>query len=165
MPEVVKQSARALLFDSEHRLVLIKRTKRGQEPYWVTVGGGVEPEDTGIEAALHREVLEEVGGRVDRIRQVLLITDELPVGIGLQHVYAARLVSMDPDARTGAEFTEPGRGTYEVVRLPATLRALSGVRLLPPRLAEFTQANLSGLLALVDRTGPDRYGTRWFPPS
>ncbi len=148
--EIVKQSARALLFDNEGRLVLIKRVKPGQEPYWVAVGGGLEPEDRDVEAALHREVSEELGGRIDHARQVLLITDDLPDGIGLQHVYAARLTSMDLAHRTGAEFTEPGRGTYEVVSVVATQDALSQIRLLPPQLAEFTQANIRGLLVLVE---------------
>jgi 8-oxo-dGTP pyrophosphatase MutT (NUDIX family) len=158
MTEIVKQSARALLFDSERRLVLIKRIKPGQEPYWVSVGGGLEPEDADAEAALRREVLEELGGKIDLLRQVFLITDDLPGGVGLQHVFAARLVSTDLDHRTGAEFTEPGRGTYEVVSVPATHHALAAIRLLPPQLAEFTQANVHGLLALLDQAGeaPER---------
>ncbi|WP_017534271.1 NUDIX hydrolase [Nocardiopsis alba] len=150
MTEIVKQSARVLLFDSEQRLVLIRRTKPEQEPYWVAVGGGVEAKDISVEAALHREVLEELGGRIDRIRQVLVITDDLPGGIGIQHVFIARLTSMDLTNRTGTEFTEPGRGTYEVARVPATRDVLAGLRLLPPRLAEFAQANIHGLLALVN---------------
>ncbi len=132
MTGVVKQSARALLFDSERRLVLIKRTRPGQEPYWVSVGGGREADDVSVEAALRREVLEELGGRIDRVRQVLVITDDLPGGTGVQHVFVARLTSMNLADRTGAEFTEPGRGTYEVVRLPASREALAGIRLLPP---------------------------------
>ncbi|MGW9348033.1 NUDIX hydrolase [Nocardiopsis flavescens] len=151
MSNIVKQSARALLFDEHRRLVLIKRTKPGQEPYWVSVGGGLEPEDADAEAALHREVFEELGGKIDRVRQVLLITDDLPGGVGLQHVFVARLLSMDPGQRTGAEFTEPGRGTYEVVAVPATRDALADIRLLPPRLAEFARENLHGLLALVNQ--------------
>lgn len=142
MVEIVQRKARALLFDEQGRLVLMKRTRPDQEPYWVAVGGGAEPEDADIEATLHREVREESGGRIDRVRQVLLIIDDRPGGIGLQHVFTARLLSMDLSARTGPEFTEPGRGAYEVVRLPATHRALSGIRLLPARLAEFARASL-----------------------
>jgi hypothetical protein len=100
-------------------------------------------------AALHRKVFEEFGGRIGQVRQVLLITDEHPDGIGLRHVFVARLISMDPTVRTGAEFTEPGRGTYEVVGVPATRDTLSTLRLLPPRLAEFIRANIHGLLSLV----------------
>ncbi|MFI6575400.1 NUDIX domain-containing protein [Nocardiopsis sp. NPDC050513] len=158
MTEIVKQSARALLFDNERRLVLIKRTKPGWEPYWVAVGGGLEPGDADADAALHREVLEELGGRIDRVRQVLLISDNLPGGLGLQHVFAARLTSMNLVARTGAEFTEPGRGTYEVVSVPATREALSELHLVPPQLAEFAQANVHGLLALVDQADEARTG-------
>lgn len=158
MPDIVKQSARALLFDDEGRLVLFKRVKPGQEPYWTSVGGGLEPEDADFEAALHREVHEELGGRIDQVRQVLLITDDLPGGIGLQHVYVARLTSMDLAARTGSEFTEPGRGAYEVIRLPATYDALSKIRLLSSRLAEFIEANLPGLMALMGRADTARGG-------
>ncbi|MFL1380576.1 NUDIX hydrolase [Nocardiopsis protaetiae] len=161
MTKIVKQSARALLFDEHRRLVFIKRTRPGREPYWVSVGGGLEPEDADTEAALRREVFEEVGGRIDRVRQILLVTDDLPGGVGLQHIFVARLVSMDPGRRTGAEFTEPGRGTYEVVAVPATHDALAGIRLLPPRLAEFAQENLHGLIALVyrDDEAPRQDGT------
>ncbi|MGW9556918.1 NUDIX domain-containing protein [Nocardiopsis sp. NPDC055551] len=62
MTENVGRSARALLFEGDGCLVLIKRTKTGQGPYWVTVGGGVEPEDVHIEATLRREVLRRSCG-------------------------------------------------------------------------------------------------------
>lgn len=150
MDKIVRQSARALLFDSERRLVFFKRTKPEQEPYWVTVGGGLEPEDTGAEAALHREVFEELGGEVDGVRQVFLITDDLREGVGLQHVFVARLVSMNSSRRTGTEFTAPGRGTYEVVTVPATREGFAGIRLLPLELAEFARVNLNGLQALAE---------------
>ncbi|MEU0237275.1 NUDIX domain-containing protein [Nocardiopsis sp. NPDC006198] len=153
MTAIVRQSARALLFDRERKLVFVKRTRPGQEPYWVCVGGGLEPGDADAEAALHREVLEELGGRIDRVHRVLLITEDLPGGVGLQHLFAARLVSMDLRHRTGAEFTEPGRGDYEVVRVPPTREALAKIRLLPPRLAAFAGDNVRGLLALVGQDG------------
>ena len=61
MREVVKRTARAILLDDEDRLVLIKRTKPGATPYWITPGGGVEPGDTTVAEGLRREVLEELG--------------------------------------------------------------------------------------------------------
>ncbi|GAA1081415.1 NUDIX domain-containing protein [Nocardiopsis metallicus] len=159
--EIVKQSARALLFDRDRRLVFIKRTEPGQEPYWVSVGGGLETEDADAEAALHREVCEELGGKIDGVRQVLLITDDFLEGVSLQHIFLARLVSMDLSRRTGAEFTEPGRGTYEVATVPATREAIAGIRLLPPSLAEFAQANIHGLPALLNQgeKAPEETGT------
>lgn len=43
-----------------------------------------------------------------------LITDEADGGFGVQHIFAARLASMDLAARTGTEFAKPERGAYEV---------------------------------------------------
>ncbi|NED80348.1 NUDIX hydrolase, partial [Streptomyces sp. SID11233] len=60
---VVKRTARAVLLDGED-LVLIKRVKPGVDPYWVTPGGGVEPEDATVIEALHREVHEELGAKI-----------------------------------------------------------------------------------------------------
>ncbi|WP_047867681.1 NUDIX domain-containing protein [Nocardiopsis sp. RV163] len=156
MPEIIKRKARAVLFDRQGRLVLIKRTRPGRDPYWVTAGGGVEPEDAGVEAALRREVFEELGGRVDRVREVVVITDERPEGTLVQHVFVARLTETDPSSRTGPEFSDPARGTYETVVLPGTAEALGSIRLLPEPLARFLEDNLRGLRALVadSRTGP-----------
>ncbi|WP_416986147.1 NUDIX hydrolase [Streptomyces sp. T028] len=149
MTDVVKRSARAILLDGDE-LVLIKRTKRGREPYWVTVGGGVEADDTNIEAALHREVYEELGGTVGRSELVYLITDELDDGIGIQHIFAAHLVSMDLTARTGTEFRRPERGSYEVVRVPFTAEAIGELKLMPPQLAEFITANVDAVISVLD---------------
>ena len=55
--------------------------------------------------------------------------------------------------RNKVEFTDPGRGTYEVARVLATREALTGLRLLLPRLAGFVLANVHGLLALIDPAG------------
>lgn len=55
-----RRAARAILIDDEGRLVLIKRTKPGREPYWTAPGGGVEADDVSVEAALRRELAEEL---------------------------------------------------------------------------------------------------------
>ncbi len=149
MADVVKRSARAILLDGDE-LVLIKRTKPGREPYWVTVGGGVEADDKTIEAALHREVYEELGGTVDRAELVYLITDELDGGIGIQHIFAANLVSMDLTSRTGTEFSKPERGSYEVVRVPFTAETVDELNLMPPQLAEFITANVDAVVSVLD---------------
>ncbi|MFS0696304.1 NUDIX domain-containing protein [Streptomyces nitrosporeus] len=138
MTGIVKRNARAILLEGDE-LVLIKRTKHGREPYWVSVGGGVEEEDATIEAALHREVFEELGGKLERAELVHLITDALEGGVGVQHIFAARLESMDLATRTGTEFDKPERGGHDAVRavvprfvLPAAHAGASG-RLPPPR--------------------------------
>jgi len=150
MAEIVKRNARAILLDGDE-LVLIKRTKPGREPYWVSVGGGVEDEDPTIEDALHREVFEELGGVLERAELIHLITDELEGGgIGVQHIFAARLGSMDLSARTGTEFSKPERGGYEVVRVPFTAEAVRKLNLMPPELAEFIAANTDAVISVLD---------------
>ncbi|MGD3109413.1 NUDIX hydrolase [Streptomyces sp. YGL11-2] len=149
MTDIVKRNARAILLDGDE-LVLIKRTKPGREPYWVSVGGGVEEEDPTIEDALHREVFEELGGKLDRAELVHLISDELEDGVGVQHIFAARLVSMDLSSRTGTEFSKPERGAYEVVRVPFTAEALRGLNLMPPALSEFIAANTEAIASVLD---------------
>ncbi|MFE8007682.1 NUDIX domain-containing protein [Streptomyces sp. NPDC057418] len=149
MSDVVRRSARAILLDGEE-LVLIKRTKPGREPYWVTVGGGVEADDDTIEAALHREVFEELGGTVDRAELVYLITDQLNGDIGVQYIFAARLVTIDLTARTGTEFSKPERGAYEVVRVPFTCDALRELNLMPSQLADFIATNTQAIASILD---------------
>lgn len=149
MPDIVKRNARAILLDGDD-LVLIKRTKPGRDPYWVTVGGGVEEEDDSIEAALHREVFEELGGTLERAELVHLITDELEGGIGIQHIFAARLAGMDLSVRTGTEFSKPERGDYEIVRMPFTADSIHGLNLMPPELAEFAASNVDAIESVLN---------------
>jgi 8-oxo-dGTP pyrophosphatase MutT (NUDIX family) len=59
-----RRAARAILIDDLGQLVLIKRTKLGQAPYWTAPGGGVDDTDASVEAALHRELAEELGATV-----------------------------------------------------------------------------------------------------
>jgi 8-oxo-dGTP pyrophosphatase MutT (NUDIX family) len=149
MPDIVKRNARAILLDGDD-LVLIKRTKPGRDPYWVTVGGGVEEDDDSIEAALHREVFEELGGTLERAELIHLITDELDGGIGVQHIFAARLAGMDLSVRTGTEFSKPERGAYEIVRVPFTADGVRGLSLMPPELAEFAASNVDAIASVLD---------------
>lgn len=149
MAEIVKRNARVILLDGDD-LVLIKRTKPGCAPYWVTVGGGVEDSDRSIEDTLHREVFEELGATITAPQLVFLITDPVGSGIGVQHIFVARLKSMDLAARTGSEFGKPERGAYEVVRIPFTATAVRSVALMPPVLGEYVAANIAALASVAN---------------
>lgn len=131
-------------------VVLIKRTKPGRDPYGVTVGGGVETADASIEDALRREVFEELGGKLSKAELVYLITDTLEDGLGVQHIFAARLERMDIEARSGTEFDMPERGSYEVVRVPFTAEAIRQLNLMPPELAEFAAGNVEAIKAVLN---------------
>jgi ADP-ribose pyrophosphatase YjhB (NUDIX family) len=67
---VGRRAARAILIDEHDRLVLIRRTKPGQAPYWTAPGGGVDATDASVEAALHRELAEELGAEASGAARV-----------------------------------------------------------------------------------------------
>ena len=98
---VGRQAARAILIDDDGRLVLIERTKPGQAPYWTTPGGGVDSTDESIEAALHRELAEELGAAASGAARVFLFSSPSDAGVAVQHFFVARLKKLDESARSG----------------------------------------------------------------
>lgn len=143
---VTRRSARAILLDGPD-LLLIKRTRPGQAPYWVTIGGGVEPEDSSLEDAVRREVLEEIGAQIRSIAQVFLIKDVVEDGIAIQHVFLAELAPADLVAPTGKELNIPSRGDYELVRVPFTAESIASIDLRPAVLADFLASTHDALFA------------------
>lgn len=128
MPEIEppRLSVRVLLFDELHRVVLIRRTRPGQESYLTTPGGGVNPGET-FEAAAARESAEEMGAVV-KVGPVAFIAYNKEPTFGIQYFLLGRLRSIDVTRRTGHEFFEPERGSYETVHVnvddPAALETL-----------------------------------------
>jgi ADP-ribose pyrophosphatase YjhB (NUDIX family) len=144
---VAKRSARAILLDEQDRLLLIKRIKPGQQPYWTAPGGGVETSDSSVEAALHRELAEELGARVAATSQVFLFSSPGEHGASVQHFFVGRVVELDESSRTGAEFDDASRGGYELDRVDLHGDALVSVDLKPTALKDFILANRDALLA------------------
>ncbi len=73
--EGVRLSARAILISKEGKLVLIKRTKPDVEAYYVTPGGGIEMQETPLQA-LKRELLEETGSLISSAEFLFHFDDE-----------------------------------------------------------------------------------------
>lgn len=151
---VVKRTARAILLDGDS-IVLIKRTKPGMAPYWITPGGGMEPGDATVVDALRREVDEELGGKVVDVVPAFVdtvehTTDAGEEGVKVQHFFVCRLESMDPSRRHGPEVDEPN-GAYEIVRIPFTRTGVTSVEVVPPSLRAYLSANIEGVLALLTR--------------
>jgi 8-oxo-dGTP pyrophosphatase MutT (NUDIX family) len=152
---VVKRTARAILLDGSS-LVLIKRTKPGLAPYWVTPGGGVDPGDTTVTGALHRELDEELGAKVMDVVPAFVdtvehIAEDGSHGVKVQHFFACRLLAMDLSRRHGPEVDEP-MGEYEIVRVPFSRVGLASVEIVPLTLRHYLDANIEGVLGLL---GPD----------
>ena len=146
---VGRRAARAILIDDLGRLVLIKRTKPGQAPYWTAPGGGVEDTDSSMEAALYRELTEELGAEASDASRVFLFSSPSDTGVAVQHFFVARLVSLDESARSGPEFSDPSRGGYELDRVDLRGGELASVDLKPTALKEFILANWEALLVEV----------------
>jgi ADP-ribose pyrophosphatase YjhB (NUDIX family) len=142
-----RRAARAILIDDRGRLVLIKRTKHGQPPYWTAPGGGVEEADGSVEAALRRELAEELGAEVPGVSQVFLYSSASDSGVAVQHFFVARLAGIDEGRRDGPELADPARGGYDVDRVDLLGDGLAGVDLKPAALKEFIMANREALLA------------------
>jgi len=143
---VVRQAARAILIDDDGRLVLIKRTKPGQAPYWTAPGGGVDASDESVEAALHRELAEELGAEASGAARVFLFSSPSDEGVAVQHFFVARLKQLDESARSGPEFQDASRGGYTLDRIGLLGDELATVDLKPDVLKEFILANKEALL-------------------
>lgn len=163
---MVKRTARAILLDGPD-MIVIKRTKPGLDPYWITPGGGVEPDvDTTVVDALHREVDEELGAKVTDVVPAFVDTVPEPAGgdggddgddgdggdvrggVKVQHFFVCRLASMDTSRRHGPEVDEPS-GEYEIVRIPFSRAGIASVEVVPPSLRAYLDANIEGVLALL----------------
>ncbi len=139
MPEIaVNNRVRAVLLTGRNSVLLIKRIREGYSPYWVAPGGGVEETDASPEAALRREMVEELGATVDILRFAFVY--EKPINdtmIIRQTFYLCRLLTCDPSQRCGPEFDEPSRGKYVPVRIPLTHRVLLKLNIKPDELKTF----------------------------
>jgi 8-oxo-dGTP pyrophosphatase MutT (NUDIX family) len=142
-----RHSARAILLDDQGRLVLIRRTRPGQSPYWTTAGGGVEDSDASVEAALHRELQEELGAQATGARQVLLFTDHYRGEVTVAHFFVVRLEHLDITTRNGPEFDDPARGAYDPEWFDLYSDKLPAIDLRPPGLKDFIVRNREALLA------------------
>ncbi|WP_335990091.1 NUDIX hydrolase [Glycomyces sp. MUSA5-2] len=146
-----RRSARAILIDQCDRLVLIRRVKPGQAPYWTTPGGGVEDTDVSDEAALRRELAEELGAISGPVLPVYFIRTTEGNRVGTQRFFLTRLKALDELKRSGSEFLDPARGAYLVDRITLSSDALADVELRPQTLHQFLLENHAGLLAELMR--------------
>jgi ADP-ribose pyrophosphatase YjhB (NUDIX family) len=138
-----------ILIDDDGNLVLIRRTRPDAAVYWTTPGGGIEDSDASAEAAMHRELFEELGATATGASQVFLVSTPSELGLKIALFFVARLASLDLSLRDGPEITDPARGRYDPDRV--TLlddgTALAAIDLRPPGLGQFIHANREALLA------------------
>jgi ADP-ribose pyrophosphatase YjhB (NUDIX family) len=123
------ERVRAVLVTPEGCMLAIRRDRPGQATYWVLPGGHVDPADHSREAALSREISEEIAGEAD-ITSLLHVL-EAESRDEYQYFYLGRITSWSFASRTGPEFSETGRGTYELEQIPLTSAGLGAIDLKP----------------------------------
>ncbi|MFE7598058.1 NUDIX domain-containing protein [Streptomyces sp. NPDC057494] len=133
------ERVRAVLVTADDTMLVIRRTRPGIPEYWVLPGGGVEPDDESREAALHREIHEEIAGKADIIRllHAMESDDER------QLFYLARIATWSFEDRTGPEFSAEGRGEYALEEIPLTMEGLDGIDLKPEEIAHVLRGAVS----------------------
>jgi len=91
MPDQIAKTVGALLIGSDGKVLLGLRApwKTVWPSYWDTIGGRVEPDES-LDAALIREVQEEVGVTPTEFRPIASVQERRPelYGAALHHVYA-----------------------------------------------------------------------------
>ncbi|MFD8787516.1 NUDIX domain-containing protein [Kitasatospora sp. NPDC059599] len=123
----MQHRVRAVLLTPNDTTLLIKRIRPGIDPYWVIVGGKIEPTDASPEDALRREVREEIAGEAEIVSLLHTIeTDD-----ERQDFYLATVDKWSFEDRTGPEFSQEGRGEYFLEEIPLTTEALDAINLLP----------------------------------
>ncbi|MEU8679097.1 NUDIX domain-containing protein [Streptomyces sp. NPDC048560] len=125
------ERVRAVLVTENDTMLVIRRTKPGLPAYWVLPGGGVEADDESREAALHREIHEEIAGKADIVR--LLHTMESDDE--RQLFYLTRIATWSFEDRTGPEFSAEGRGEYVLEEVPLTVEGIGAIDLKPEEIA------------------------------
>lgn len=132
----VRHTVRAVLLDDGH-LVFLRRGWPGGSPYYATVGGGVEPYDADLEAALRREVMEEIGATIGAATEFLTLTEPGEKVTVVQHYFRAEVLDIDPARRSGPELDDPDTGDFSPVRIALDASALAALELQPPELADY----------------------------
>ena len=143
------ERVRAIVLTPANTMLVIKRTRPGAAPYWVLPGGHTDETDNSLEDALRRELREELGGDATILRLVDVIHRETE----RQYFYLATMDRWSFADRTGPEFSEPGRGTYELEEIPSDADDVEAIDLKPDEIAEFLTNALrgtGGLAALPD---------------
>ena len=135
---IVNEQVRAILCPDSAHVLLIKRVREDQLPYWVFPGGRIEKEDTNREAGLRRELYEELGAEVNLIRLAYVLEHVTGAEeVTREFYYLCQLTKMDIKARTGTEFNDPSRGEYILETLSLDPSNLVKINIKPGQLKKW----------------------------
>ncbi|MER5948169.1 NUDIX hydrolase [Streptomyces sp. NPDC001904] len=147
----IRRNVRAVLLDGD-RLVFLRRGWPGGPFYYETVGGGVEPDDADLGAALRREVMEEIGATIGPVTEFLTVTDPGERVTVVQHYFLADVLNMDLGRRNGPEMHDPDIGNFSPIRVALEASAVAALDLQPTELTDYLRDHVSSWRARQDAT-------------
>ncbi|WP_405584887.1 NUDIX domain-containing protein [Streptomyces sp. NBC_01190] len=136
----VRRNVRAVLLEGDH-LIFLRRGWPGIPSFYTTVGGGVEADDADLEAALRREVMEEIGATIGPATEFLTLTEPGERVTVVQHYFRADVLDLDVSRRGGPELDDPDLGDFTPIRVPLHAPALTALDLQPPELAAYLRTH------------------------
>jgi 8-oxo-dGTP pyrophosphatase MutT (NUDIX family) len=137
----VRRNVRAVLLDQDH-LLFLRRGWPGGSSYYTTVGGSVEPDDADLEAALRREVMEEIGATIGSVTEFLTTTDVGEKITVVHHYFHADVVDMDFTRRNGPELDDPDIGEFVPFRVALDMSSVAALELEPRELADYLRDHI-----------------------
>ena len=144
--QAINQRVRAILLTGSDSLLLLKRVKpHKRQPYWVAPGGGVEPCDASLIAALERELREELGARAIVLHSAFVLEHRIAAKELEEHFFVCMLLEYDLSQRCGPEFADPSRGEFIPQEVPLEAQALRGMHIKTWQLRDWLLRNLDSL--------------------
>jgi ADP-ribose pyrophosphatase YjhB (NUDIX family) len=117
LPPPAALKARGIVRTPTGSIVLLRRQRPGEEPYWTLPGGRVETRDATARDALVRELREELGAEA----RVGALVDDLDDGHEDDRgrrvrtlVYEASIERWSAEERAMPELAKPWKGTYAI---------------------------------------------------
>lgn len=153
----LSRRVRAIVLVPQGGILFIKRLKPNNPiAYWVAPGGGMETQDVNLYAALRRELLEELGAKVDILGDAFVLRHHKG-GKNLEEYFVmCRLQGYDLSLRNGPEFDDPNRGDYIPDEIPLTVEALHAIYIKTPELSTWLIENLTMLQSLSAQLPPSQ---------
>jgi ADP-ribose pyrophosphatase YjhB (NUDIX family) len=146
LPPASALKARGIVRTPRGKILLIRRERPHEAPYWTLPGGGVDPGDSTVRSALARELREELGGE----GRVGALVDDLDDGHVDEKGRRVRTLVFDASIdrwseadRTGPELRKPWKGGYFIEEHDPDPEALGALPFRPPAHAGLLRRQLA----------------------
>jgi len=134
---------KAILWTADNTIVVIRRERNSQAPYRVFPGGGLEPTDKDEIAALHREIREELCGKIIPLKRIYILRRDLNDGRQQEErFWLCNILSWDTNGGTGNEWKiKDPDNVYSIEEIKLSSDALLNANLKPEEVRDLLMKN------------------------